>query len=248
MNGVSYEAQVLLDCRPELKPYVGQEFETLDEGISFYEAYANDCRFDTHRFGHKFYDGVKTWQTIVCSRQGEKFCVEFLVTQKILAIDDLKKDLDTVHYDPSEEPSSSAAQSNDDDIVALFDGMEELSQKLFRGYSTFSALPWDWKQNCISEPNVRRCARNCGREKLGHLDARNLMLFVLLVIGSHVQHVIHLPRIICLEGRSHVDIITHVGLEPFSVSVEQCKEHGLAIPPLQNLQNPDTNSLKTNRH
>lgn len=45
-------------CRPELKPYVDQEFETLDNGISFYEEYANDCHFDTRRFGHKFSDGV----------------------------------------------------------------------------------------------------------------------------------------------------------------------------------------------
>ncbi|XP_042016254.1 protein FAR1-RELATED SEQUENCE 5-like [Salvia splendens] len=63
---------VIPDCRPELKPFVGQVFETLEEGISFYEAYANDCRFDTRRFGHKYANGVKTWQTIVCSRQGER--------------------------------------------------------------------------------------------------------------------------------------------------------------------------------
>ena len=69
-------AAVVPDCRPELKPYVGQVFETLDEGISFYEAYANDCRFDTRRFGHKYANGIKTWQTIVCSRQGEKWDVD----------------------------------------------------------------------------------------------------------------------------------------------------------------------------
>ncbi|XP_042051398.1 protein FAR1-RELATED SEQUENCE 5-like [Salvia splendens] len=66
------QAAGIPDCRPELKPFVGQVFETLDEGISFYEAYANDCRFDTRRYGHKYANGVKTWQTIVCSRQGEK--------------------------------------------------------------------------------------------------------------------------------------------------------------------------------
>ncbi|KAG6414249.1 hypothetical protein SASPL_126967 [Salvia splendens] len=49
---MAYEAQaaVIPDCRPELKPYVGQVFETLEDGISFYEAYAKDCRFDTRRF------------------------------------------------------------------------------------------------------------------------------------------------------------------------------------------------------
>ncbi|XP_042030902.1 protein FAR1-RELATED SEQUENCE 5-like [Salvia splendens] len=58
-----------------MQPYIGHVFETLDEGISFYEAYANECRFDTRRFGHKYSNDIKTWQTIVCSRQGEKWDV-----------------------------------------------------------------------------------------------------------------------------------------------------------------------------
>ncbi|XP_042016181.1 protein FAR1-RELATED SEQUENCE 5-like [Salvia splendens] len=69
---MAYEPQaaVIPDCRPELKPYAGKVFETLDEGISFYEAYANECRFDTRRFGHKFSNGVKTWQTVYSTDPG----------------------------------------------------------------------------------------------------------------------------------------------------------------------------------
>ena len=73
-------------------------------------------------------------------------------------------------------------------------------------------------------------------------------LIVLLVAGSLVQNAIHLSHIICSEVRSHVDVITHEGHEPFFGNVERCKEHVLAIPTSQNLQNPHTSSLKTNSH
>ncbi|XP_042056233.1 protein FAR1-RELATED SEQUENCE 9-like [Salvia splendens] len=70
------------DCRPYMKPYISQVFETLDEGISFYEAYANECRFDTRRFGHKYSNGVKTWQTIYSTDPGSPcYVVSNLVDQ-----------------------------------------------------------------------------------------------------------------------------------------------------------------------
>ncbi|XP_047939824.1 protein FAR1-RELATED SEQUENCE 11-like [Salvia hispanica] len=64
------------ECRSDLKPYVGKLFESVEDDVSFYEEYANLCRFDTRRFGHKLSNRVKTWQTLVCSRQGKLLCDE----------------------------------------------------------------------------------------------------------------------------------------------------------------------------
>ncbi|KAG6390867.1 hypothetical protein SASPL_148612 [Salvia splendens] len=155
---LSFHDDILPRCSyPRLQSraetYIGQVFETLDEGISFYEAYANDCRFDNRRFGHKYSNGVKTWQTIVYSRQGEKWDVdeEGSSTKRrrrssrchynVKLTLKCSTDSDNSQVDDKRVVATKLhslyfrlfqrAQSNGDDIFALFDGMEEISQKFF---------------------------------------------------------------------------------------------------------------------
>ncbi|XP_047978393.1 protein FAR1-RELATED SEQUENCE 5-like [Salvia hispanica] len=56
----------------ELKPVVGQCFQSLDFAIAFYDVYARAVGFDTRKQGVKKVEGVTIWQYIVCTRQGKK--------------------------------------------------------------------------------------------------------------------------------------------------------------------------------
>ncbi|XP_042051364.1 protein FAR1-RELATED SEQUENCE 5-like [Salvia splendens] len=57
-------------CNAELRPYEGQKFSSLEEGISFYEKYAQEAYFDCRRFGNMSSGGVITFQYVICNRQG----------------------------------------------------------------------------------------------------------------------------------------------------------------------------------
>ncbi|KAG6424719.1 hypothetical protein SASPL_115139 [Salvia splendens] len=57
-------------CNVELRPYEGKKISSLDEGISFYEKYAQEACFDCRRFGNRSIGGVITFQYVVCNRQG----------------------------------------------------------------------------------------------------------------------------------------------------------------------------------
>lgn len=59
-------------CSAELIPIVGKKFNTLDEGIAFYDAYARAAGLDTRKHGHKASRELVTWQYLVCNRQGVK--------------------------------------------------------------------------------------------------------------------------------------------------------------------------------
>ncbi|XP_047942783.1 uncharacterized protein LOC125189561 [Salvia hispanica] len=63
-------------CSAELIPIVGKNFNTLDEGISFYDAYARATGFDTRKHGNKASRELVTWQYLVCNRQGVKKGIE----------------------------------------------------------------------------------------------------------------------------------------------------------------------------
>ncbi|XP_042027107.1 protein FAR1-RELATED SEQUENCE 5-like [Salvia splendens] len=58
MNG---EGSVIPICNAELRPYEGQKFSSLEEGISFYEKYAQEACFDCRRFGNMSSGGVITF-------------------------------------------------------------------------------------------------------------------------------------------------------------------------------------------
>ncbi|GER55892.1 FAR1-related protein [Striga asiatica] len=58
-------------CDPDLKPFVGQEFKTLDDGLQFYKKYAVQCGFDIRRSTlSKSNDGACIRRYVVCSREG----------------------------------------------------------------------------------------------------------------------------------------------------------------------------------
>ncbi|XP_042035291.1 protein FAR1-RELATED SEQUENCE 5-like [Salvia splendens] len=57
-------------CNDDLRPYEGQKFSSLEEGIYFYEKYAQEACFDCRRFGNRFSGGVFVFQYVVCNRQG----------------------------------------------------------------------------------------------------------------------------------------------------------------------------------
>lgn len=63
-------------CSAELIPIVGKKFNTLDEGIAFYDAYARAAGLDTRKHGHKASRELVTWQYLVCNRQGVKNGIE----------------------------------------------------------------------------------------------------------------------------------------------------------------------------
>ncbi|XP_047979269.1 protein FAR1-RELATED SEQUENCE 5-like [Salvia hispanica] len=68
--GESRSGSVIPICKPELRPYEGKKFSSLEEGISFYEKYAQESCFDCRRFGNRSSGGVIIFQYVVCNRQG----------------------------------------------------------------------------------------------------------------------------------------------------------------------------------
>ena len=68
---------VIPECSPQLKPVVGQKFQSLDFAFAFYDVYARDVGFDTRKQGmRKAADGVTTWYSVVCNREGSKMSNE----------------------------------------------------------------------------------------------------------------------------------------------------------------------------
>ena len=64
---------VILECSPQLKPVVGQKFQSLDFAYAFYDVYARTVGFDTRKQGmRKAADGVTTRYSVVCNREGSK--------------------------------------------------------------------------------------------------------------------------------------------------------------------------------
>ncbi|XP_042003349.1 protein FAR1-RELATED SEQUENCE 5-like [Salvia splendens] len=66
------EVVVVPECSPELKPVVGQKFQSLDFAFVFYDVYARVVGFDTRKQGMRKTDGVTTWYYVVCNREGSK--------------------------------------------------------------------------------------------------------------------------------------------------------------------------------
>ncbi|XP_042003846.1 protein FAR1-RELATED SEQUENCE 5-like [Salvia splendens] len=64
------EGPVIPICKAELRPYGGQKFSSLEEGIFFYEKYVQEACFDFQRFGNRSSGGVITFQYVVGNRQG----------------------------------------------------------------------------------------------------------------------------------------------------------------------------------
>ncbi|KAL2924536.1 Protein FAR1-RELATED SEQUENCE 12, partial [Bienertia sinuspersici] len=59
-------------CPTHLKPVVGIKFDTLQQGISFYENYARLSGFDTRLYSTKKrkYDGKISLKYCVCNKEG----------------------------------------------------------------------------------------------------------------------------------------------------------------------------------
>ncbi|XP_047942581.1 protein FAR1-RELATED SEQUENCE 5-like [Salvia hispanica] len=69
------EVFVIPECSPQLKPVIGQKFQSLDFAFAFafYDVYARAVGFDTRKQGmRKAADGVTTWYFVVCNREGCK--------------------------------------------------------------------------------------------------------------------------------------------------------------------------------
>ncbi|KAJ1414239.1 FAR1 DNA-binding domain [Sesbania bispinosa] len=61
------------NCVEELKPKVGQQFDTLEEGKNFYKRYAHNVGFSVRCSSEtKDKNGVKRWKYFVCSKEGYK--------------------------------------------------------------------------------------------------------------------------------------------------------------------------------
>ena len=67
-----YTVVVVPECSPQLKPVVGQKFQSLDFAFAFYDIYARAVGFDTRKQGMKKTDDVTTWYSVVCNREGSK--------------------------------------------------------------------------------------------------------------------------------------------------------------------------------
>ncbi|XP_047965371.1 protein FAR1-RELATED SEQUENCE 5-like [Salvia hispanica] len=55
-----------------LQPVVGQKFKSLDFGFAFYDVYAHAVGFDTRKSQMRKIDGITTWYSVVCNREGSK--------------------------------------------------------------------------------------------------------------------------------------------------------------------------------
>ncbi|XP_042041356.1 protein FAR1-RELATED SEQUENCE 5-like [Salvia splendens] len=79
-------------CKAELRPYEGQKFSSLEEGICFYEKYAQEACFDFRRFGNRSSGGVITFQYVVCNRQGfhtvDPLDVDVIISDDVNVSDD----------------------------------------------------------------------------------------------------------------------------------------------------------------
>ncbi|KAL3627321.1 hypothetical protein CASFOL_028684 [Castilleja foliolosa] len=61
------------ECAPGYRPYIKQEFKTLNTGIDFYLNYASICGFDIRLGSHRrASDGTVIWKHVYCNREGEK--------------------------------------------------------------------------------------------------------------------------------------------------------------------------------
>ncbi|KAH9602940.1 hypothetical protein KSS87_000954 [Heliosperma pusillum] len=55
----------------EFKPFIGMEFEDVEEAVSFYKVYALACGFDVRRYTtKKWRDGTLKSKLLVCNREG----------------------------------------------------------------------------------------------------------------------------------------------------------------------------------
>ncbi|XP_042065219.1 protein FAR1-RELATED SEQUENCE 5-like [Salvia splendens] len=63
---------VVPDCSPELKPVVGQKFQSLEFAFAFYDVYARAVGFDTRKQGMRKVDDVTTWYYVVCNMEWKK--------------------------------------------------------------------------------------------------------------------------------------------------------------------------------
>ncbi|XP_047942983.1 protein FAR1-RELATED SEQUENCE 5-like [Salvia hispanica] len=66
------EVLVVPECSPELKPVVGQKFQSLDFAFAFYNVYTRTIGFDTRKQGIRKTGCVTTWYYVVCNREGSK--------------------------------------------------------------------------------------------------------------------------------------------------------------------------------
>ncbi|XP_047965367.1 protein FAR1-RELATED SEQUENCE 5-like [Salvia hispanica] len=66
------EVVVVPECSEDLKPVVGQKFKSLDFYFAFYDVYAWAIGFDTRKSQMRKADGIITWYSVVCNRQGSK--------------------------------------------------------------------------------------------------------------------------------------------------------------------------------
>ena len=57
----------------EKKPKVKQEFQTIEEAFTFYNAYARECGFSARMNNSRKKKGTNeiVWKQIVCSKEGE---------------------------------------------------------------------------------------------------------------------------------------------------------------------------------
>ncbi|XP_042051615.1 protein FAR1-RELATED SEQUENCE 5-like [Salvia splendens] len=60
------------ECSPDLKPVVGQKFQSLDFTFACYEVYARAVGFDTRKQAMRKVDDVPTWYRVICNREGRK--------------------------------------------------------------------------------------------------------------------------------------------------------------------------------
>ncbi|XP_042023052.1 uncharacterized protein LOC121770381 [Salvia splendens] len=68
--------RVVPACSEQLKPLVGQRFESLEFALAFYDVYARAVGFDTREQGVMKVDEVTTWYYVVCNREDHKKSID----------------------------------------------------------------------------------------------------------------------------------------------------------------------------
>ncbi|XP_042038404.1 protein FAR1-RELATED SEQUENCE 5-like [Salvia splendens] len=63
---------VVPECSPELKPVLGQKFQSLEFAFTFYDVYARTVGFETRKQAMRKVDDATTWYQVVCNREGRK--------------------------------------------------------------------------------------------------------------------------------------------------------------------------------
>ncbi|KAG6394203.1 hypothetical protein SASPL_144784 [Salvia splendens] len=169
-------------CKAELRPYEGQKFSSLEEGISFYEKYAQEACFDFRRFGNRSSGGVITFQYVVCNRQGfhtvDPLDVDVIISDDVNVSDD---DEFVAHFDTLWRAAQEFGVTELDGIEKLIellpDSWKEWAERTARRYTWHEPVTDDMVGDMAGFRKAVYCALVDSREEQPPQDVQEGIVY-----------------------------------------------------------------------